>query len=63
MLEEMRSRLVARLHGAGDDFATTEGHRVVDAALSTISRPVGLWAWQQRERHRRVRCGVAVEPI
>jgi hypothetical protein len=55
MLEEMQSRLIARLHGAGDDFAAIEDLRVVEAALSMVSRPVGLWAWQERERQRRVR--------
>jgi len=54
-LEELRFRLIARLHRPGDDFAAIEGLRVVEAALSMIPRPVGLWAWQQRERDRRVR--------
>ena len=54
-LEDVRSRYIARLHRPGTDFAAIEGLRVVESALSMIPRPAGPWAWQQRERQRRVR--------
>jgi hypothetical protein len=49
-LEELRTRFAGRLDRATDDYGATEGLRVVEAALSLIPRPVGLFAWQQRER-------------
>ena len=52
-LEQLRSRFIRRLHRASDDFAATEGLRVVEAALSLIPRPEGLWGTgQQRFRSR-----------
>jgi hypothetical protein len=52
-LELLRSRFIRRLHRASDDFAATEGLRVVEAALSLIPRPEGLWGTgQQRSRSR-----------
>ena len=56
-LEQLRSRFGARLHRTSNDFEATEGLRVVEAALSQIPRPEGLWAWQRREqRPARKRC-------
>ena len=52
-LESLRAEFLARLHRASDDFEATDGLRAVEAALSLIPRPAGLWAWQSRERKRR----------
>jgi hypothetical protein len=54
-LEELRSRYQRRLHRASDDLEAAEGLRVVEAALSGIPRPEGVWAWQRREREPRRR--------
>jgi hypothetical protein len=55
LLEQLRSRFSGRLHQTSDDFEATEALRVVEAALSQIPRPEGLWAWQRREQRRRRR--------
>jgi hypothetical protein len=52
-LEELRVRYQRRPHRASDDFEATEGLRVLEAALSRIPRPEGVWAWQRREREPR----------
>jgi hypothetical protein len=51
-LELLRSRFIRRLHRASDDFAATEGLRVVEAALSSIPRPEGVWATSRRGAQR-----------
>jgi hypothetical protein len=51
----MRSRYLHRLHRASDDFEATEGLRVVEAALALVPRPLGIWAWQERELQPRRR--------
>ena len=49
-LEQLRSHFTRRLHRASDEFAATEGLRVVEAALSSIPRP-----WGESSRHGRRR--------
>jgi hypothetical protein len=46
-IEELRDRLVERLHAPGPDFAATEALRTVEIALSATPRPAEL------ERRRR----------
>lgn len=53
LLERLRSRFLRRLHRTSDDFAATEGLRVVEAALSLMPRPEGLWIGQLRKPRRR----------
>jgi len=54
-LEELRSRYQRRLHRASDDLDATVRLRVVEAALSRIPSPEGMWAWQRREGEPRRR--------
>jgi hypothetical protein len=49
-IERIRWCFLERLHRASDDFEATEGLRRAEAALALTLRPVGLWAWQARER-------------
>jgi hypothetical protein len=62
-LEQLRYGFIRRLHRVSDDFAASEGLRVVEAALSLVPRPEGVWArgcrpqqpprrrWWRRKRH------------
>jgi hypothetical protein len=47
-LEALRAVFISRLHRASDDFAATEGLRVVEAALSLLP-----WPEQAHARDRR----------
>jgi hypothetical protein len=51
-LEQLRPRSIRRLHRASDDFAATEGLRVVEAALSLIPRPERVWGTGHRKQQR-----------
>jgi hypothetical protein len=51
-LEQIRLRFIERLRRASDDFAATEGLRVVEAALSLVPRPEGVWGSGRREQPR-----------
>jgi hypothetical protein len=52
-LEQLRLRFIERLRRTSDDFAATEGLRVVEAALSLVPRPEGVWGWTRPRQHRR----------
>ena len=51
-LEALRAVFISRLHRASDDFAATEGLRVVEAALSLLSWPEQAHARDRRRRPR-----------
>jgi hypothetical protein len=51
-LEGLRRHFIDRLSRASDDFAATEGLRVVEAALSVVPRPEGVWGWSRGDQHR-----------
>ena len=52
LLEQLRYGFIRRLHRTSDDFAASEGLRVVEAALSLVPRPQGAWAWERRPQRR-----------
>jgi hypothetical protein len=56
-LEALRSSYLDRLHRASDDFAATEGLRVVERALALAPRPHKSAAWQDRLRRPSKRAG------
>jgi hypothetical protein len=49
-LEQLRYGFIRRLHRASDDFAASEGLRVVEAALSLVPRPGEVWAGEGRQQ-------------
>lgn len=53
-LKRLRDRYLSRLYEDSADFPATEALRVVNAALARVPPPDSLFAWQARERRRRV---------
>jgi hypothetical protein len=51
-LERLRYSFIDRLRRASDDFAATEGLRVVETALSLVFRPDGVWGSGRHDRYR-----------
>jgi hypothetical protein len=54
-LEALRLHYLDRLHRASDDFAATEGLRIVERALALVPRTHDDSAWQDRVRRSSTR--------